>query len=694
MKKLLFILTFFIFISEALAQNVEITVSSRIKVNNSNYNGAIELKAAIIDDLNNTLWSNDGTSVAASQPTTFVPITVTESVFNVTLGDTSMSSLPESVFYGTQKLFVVLWVNAGFGFEQFDNLPISRSPRAVDALSLAGIPASNFLTTSSVVPVGNTNLTEAISSSNIAAFSNSQNDFTLGDGADASSKSIFANTSNVNDPALRYNTSTSKWEFTNDGTTFSEIGAGTANSFEGSGSVTTAVDLNTAEVSGVLAVANGGTAAASASAARSNLGLEIGVDVLAFQKNNYSAVVAPSATDDSNSDYSVGSIWVDTALQDSYIAVDVTPGAAIWKNETSVDTASIANGAITNAKLAANSVTSSNITNNEIVNNDINSSAGINLSKLESVASGNIVLGNASNIATSTAVSGDATISNTGALSLSNGSVTGAKIGISGQVQGDLLYYDSSTWNRLAIGTSGNVLKSNGTTPVWGTVTGAPHVVLDRRYGYSMPLTTAITTFTSVGITAPTVTGTATAQPALPSTNRMYIRYATAAAANSIGGITGPLTETRPNFRPRYTTTIRTDATITNRRIWVALTTAALALVPTDTTTTPVTAQTFVGIAYDTAGVGNLTDWLCCSGDGANYGCATTGVAVTTSTEYTMELDWSTLGSLICKVNGTSVTRTTTLGTAVVNMGPNNTLTTITASSALHYISKQSLEQN
>jgi len=47
-------------------------------------------------------------------------------------------------------------------------------------------------------------------------------------------------------------------------------------------------------------------------------------------KNNLSAIVPPTANDDSTLFYSVGSIWINTATGIVYFLVDPTAGAAIW----------------------------------------------------------------------------------------------------------------------------------------------------------------------------------------------------------------------------------------------------------------------------------------------------------------------------------------------------------------------------
>ena len=48
------------------------------------------------------------------------------------------------------------------------------------------------------------------------------------------------------------------------------------------------------------------------------------------QKNNYSALVAPTSIDDSSVGYEVGSVWIDVAVDLSYTCVDSTVGAAVW----------------------------------------------------------------------------------------------------------------------------------------------------------------------------------------------------------------------------------------------------------------------------------------------------------------------------------------------------------------------------
>lgn len=46
--------------------------------------------------------------------------------------------------------------------------------------------------------------------------------------------------------------------------------------------------------------------------------------------NNFAATTAPGVGNDSSQNYQVGSTWVNTASGISYVAMDVTKGAAVW----------------------------------------------------------------------------------------------------------------------------------------------------------------------------------------------------------------------------------------------------------------------------------------------------------------------------------------------------------------------------
>ncbi len=80
----------------------------------------------------------------------------------------------------------------------------------------------------------------------------------------------------------------------------------------------------TTGVTGVLPIASGGTNAATEAAARSNLEVP----------RVHTAAVAPAVTDDAAAGYPIGTVWIDTVLDDGYLSVDDSAGAAIWKKIT------------------------------------------------------------------------------------------------------------------------------------------------------------------------------------------------------------------------------------------------------------------------------------------------------------------------------------------------------------------------
>jgi hypothetical protein len=148
--------------------------------------------------------------------------------------------------------------------------------------------------------------------------------------------------------------------------------------------------------------------------------------------------------------------------------------------------------------------------------------AGSSLSA--SLDNGKIFVGNVSNTATGVNLSGDATINNTGVITISNDAITnpkildgavgntkiqdgavntvkiqdgsittakiadnavdGTKINLTGNANGDLMYYNGTDWVRLAAGSNGEVLKIVGGIPAWGvdannTYTGSTSVTLN-----------------------------------------------------------------------------------------------------------------------------------------------------------------------------------------------------------------------
>lgn len=149
------------------------------------------------------------------------------------------------------------------------------------------------------------------------------------------------------------------------------------------------------------------------------------------------------------------------------------------------------------------------IANNAIINAKVSTSAAIAFSKLAALASGNIIVGSVGTVPTSVAMSGDATIIASGALTIANDAITTAKI-LNANV----------TLAKLAAGiTPSHVIKfANQTTTVGGaateafTVTGAV-AATDRAFIQVVNDGTNNVTVLEAVVTANTLTITFSANP-------------------------------------------------------------------------------------------------------------------------------------------------------------------------------------
>lgn len=112
-----------------------------------------------------------------------------------------------------------------------------------------------------------------------------------------------------------------------------------------------------------------------------------------------------------------------------------------------------------------------NATVTNIVNADIAATAAIDHTKLANITSARVLMGNASNIPTATAISGDIGISNTGVATIGAGAVTAAKfrdsvalsvVGRSDNSAGDVV--------DITAGTDGHVLRQSGSVLDFGTI--------------------------------------------------------------------------------------------------------------------------------------------------------------------------------------------------------------------------------
>jgi len=168
----------------------------------------------------------------------------------------------------------------------------------------------------------------------------------------------------------------------------------------------------------------------------------------------------------------ISDVGISTPATDSVTNASVAAGAAIAfsklatltsgnilvGNSSNVPTSVTVTGDVTvsNTGVAA-------IASGAIVNADVNASAAIAYSKLASLTSGNIIVGNSSNVPTAVTVTGDVTISNTGVTSIGSEVIVNADISSSAQI----------AHSKLATMASGNIIVGNsGGGPTSVAVTG------------------------------------------------------------------------------------------------------------------------------------------------------------------------------------------------------------------------------
>ena len=92
----------------------------RVAVGTVNFDGSGQFRFALVDPTGNTTtyWSNDGTSVAGSQPAGFVTLPVTKGLCSIMLGNTDpakgpvTTAIPASVFTNPDVRLAV-WFDDG-----------------------------------------------------------------------------------------------------------------------------------------------------------------------------------------------------------------------------------------------------------------------------------------------------------------------------------------------------------------------------------------------------------------------------------------------------------------------------------------------------------------------------------------------------------------------------------------------------
>jgi hypothetical protein len=167
--------------------------------------------------------------------------------------------------------------------------------------------------------------------------------------------------------------------------------------------------------------------------------------------------------------------------------------------------------------------------------------------------------------------------------------------------------------------------------------------------------------------------GTPTASP---QSDAFYVQWLASGGARKTAGEVGPFTQTQSRYHPVYTALVRTGSSITQQRIWVALSSADLS--QSDGVGTPM-ATRYIGLRFSTAA--GDTDWQLATSDGITGSAIDSGIAVQPNTVYLIQINWATDGQVTCLINGIScATKTTNLDTGnPTNLGIDCVITSLTA---------------
>jgi microcystin-dependent protein/sporulation protein YlmC with PRC-barrel domain len=203
-----------------------------------------------------------------------------------------------------------------------------------------------------------------------------------------------------------------------------------------SGDTVTATKLNNLVDAATIANIVNADIGASAAIAHSKLANITAGQVLLGNGSNVPTATALSG------DVTVNSSGVTAIGSGVIVDADINASAAIGLSK-------LATGALPTAITVA----SANLVDGTIVNADINASAAIAHTKLANITAGQVLMGNASNAPTATALSGDVTINSSGVTAIGSGVIVDADVSASAGI----------AHSKLANITAGQVLVGNAT---------------------------------------------------------------------------------------------------------------------------------------------------------------------------------------------------------------------------------------
>ncbi len=117
-----------------------VSYQGQVLVSDQPYDGTGYFKFAVVDAAGTaTYWSNDGTSTGGGEPTASISLTVSEGLFSILLGDTSLTgmsvALDESVFADPDTYLRVWFSDDDSTFTQLSDQKIASVPYALQAQS-------------------------------------------------------------------------------------------------------------------------------------------------------------------------------------------------------------------------------------------------------------------------------------------------------------------------------------------------------------------------------------------------------------------------------------------------------------------------------------------------------------------------------------------------------------------------------
>ena len=157
------------FVSGTLRAQVPqlVNYQGRVAVNGVNFDGTGQFKFALVNTNGSvTYWSNNGTSNGGSEPSAAVPLTVTQGLYSLLLGDTAlganMTTIPSTVF-SNPDVRLRVWFNDGVHGSQL----LTPDQRLAPATYLADGTVTSASVSAAAITAGKI-ATGAVNNTNIA----------------------------------------------------------------------------------------------------------------------------------------------------------------------------------------------------------------------------------------------------------------------------------------------------------------------------------------------------------------------------------------------------------------------------------------------------------------------------------------------------------------------------------------------